>query len=1010
MSVCHRRMRSRSLWVSVVLLAGAGLGTSGSARALDDSVSLSAKSLKSTKAGKAAARASASDSGSAWTPAFPPLFKAPVPVGTAYFVDAVGNEFDSFNPSAQAAATRAVQIKQMESEYKLLPPKSQQALNMGLKLVKLLEEQAMYIEFLRATGGTDSRYPDVVHFVRSARSQVVNVIDGLTRSYPKNDRVTALKSLQLISRLKMGDPSVREEALRFVGQNRNAEQQSVALVGIVLDYDSGKPTSPFGNLEFAANNANDASSRATFRYLSGEVAFAKKQFGQAVSLYQEALKDMGRLRRSDGKIGPLIGRVLARLYQAALARDGLNVDMEVVQAMQSVGAIDAARHYSESVALSNISKQPGRSAKIYADVQNLGDYTNSFNAQLELRILDIYLGAKDLISAQAQWQRVVRSADVLRGQIMGRLLYTQNLALTQAQAKLDGENVARFVSLHDFFVQNSNEYAAREDWTLKVIELLWKTRRAGDVATRADALAGQTKNRDVLLSALRFSLRARESMLGIPAEPKFVRNRKLNGDEQIAQAYVVTLDKLKNVVAGAELEQTVYQAAYLTHLIGQDNPARQRFDDVLSKYPRSKYAGELVSYLLDHAEGKKDWPYVEKVARIALKSKIVPSKPTHKNLQVILENAVYSHAQQLASQGQFEAAAQRFVAFQKEFPKHQNAATALDLAARNYLQAKKTDAAVTQMEALLKSYPTSGYVKETTWQAAELSRGIAQFLRAAKHYEDFARKYQQDGAKRTAWLKSAEMHKSLGRFANAVAHYENHLAQLSSPAEKLKIAREIADTHFKFGRPSEAIAAYERMMKFVSSPDDEIYLRSQILTIHLRQGVEGLARKTAARILSLKPTSQEGFRLQAKAKYSVAYLDAPEIRNRNIQNQKNLATAIKGLVSDYDKTKAMFLASCEVPGLEYCSAGYYEAARLAEEVAKNLLAIELPPTLNPADVNGIRALITQESERLQQETKSFASQAEQALSSGAPDAETAERIRAYAQQSRGESSDTAPLE
>jgi TolA-binding protein len=999
-------IRYRSLWAIVTLIAGLGIAEIPTASAQGD-VSLSAKA---GKAAKSSSRPVAAAGSAVWTPAFPPLFKPPVNPTTVNFADAVGSDFGSLSLSAQAAATRAVQIKQVEAEYKVQPAKSQQSLNVGLRLVKLLEEQAIYVEYLRATGGTDSRYPDLFHFTRSARGQLVNAIDSLTKSFPKNERVVALRSLQLMSRLKMGDPSAREEALRFVGQNRTAEQQSVALVGIVLDYEAGKATSSFGNLEFAANNANEAGARAAFRYLSGEAALAKKQYGQATALFQEALKDMDRFKRSDGKTGPLLGRVLNRLRQAALQRDALNVDGEVIQSMQGAGAIDVARNYSETVALNNIAKQPGRAAKIYADIQDLGEYSNSFKAYLELRILDINLAARDLISGQSQWQRVFKSGDILRTQLPGRILYTQNLAHAQAQSKLDGESIARFVSLHDFFVQNSTDYAAREDWTLKVIELLWKSRRAGDVAMRADALAGQTKDRAVLLSALRYSLRARESLLGISAEPKFVRNRKLNGDEQMAQAYVVTLDKMKSVVTGSELEQSVFQAAYMTHVIGQENPARQRFDDALSKYPRSKYAGESVSYLLESAEYKKDWPYVEKVARLALRMKIVPSKPVHRNLQVIVENAVYSHAQQLSAQGQFEAAANRFAAFQKEFPKHQNAATALDLAARNFLQAKKTDAAVTQMETLLKAYPTSGYVKETTWQAAELSRGIAQFLRAAKHYEDFAKKYPQDGIKRTAWLRSAEMHKSLGRFANSIAHCENYLGQLNSNSEKLKIAKEIADTYFKFGRPAEAIASYERMMKFISSADDEIYLRSQILLVQLRQGVEPLARKTAARLLSLKPVSQEGFRLQAKAKYSIAYLDAPAIRNRNIQNQKNLTQAIKSVLADYDRAKGMFLAACEVPGLEYCSAGYYETAKLAEEVAKILLAVELPPTLNPADVEGIRAQISQGAERLQQETKSFAAQAEQALSLGAPDAETAERIRSFAQQSRGESGDTAPLQ
>lgn len=994
------RTQSFSLWVTVLGITCLNVQTPAHAAKPKNAVSSPTKS----------SQLSVSISASQWTPKFVPLFRAPVLPTRASFSDAVGFDSDTLNTSAQAAATRAVQIRQVEAEYKTQPAKSQQALNVGLKLVKLLEEQCMYLEYLRAAGENDPKYPDVGHFVRSTRSQLINTIEGLLKSFPKNDRNTELRSLQIVSRLKIGDPTVRNEALKFVGSKRSTDQQKVALVGLVLDFDAKKQSSPFGNLEFAASAASDATSRGAIRYFSAELAMSRKSYDRAIASYQDALKDLGRLKRNDGKPGPLTGHLLLRLRQAALLRNNMNVDAEVISAMQSVGSVESARFYAETIALNNLAKQPGRAAKIYADIQESGDSASSTTSSIELRILDIFLGAKDLATAQTQWQRVFKAGDALKPQLIDRILYTQNLALSKANTKLDSDNVSRFVSLHDFFSENSGDYASREEWSLKVIELLWRIKRVEEVVKRSDNLAGQTKKTNVLLSALRFSLRARETMLGLSAEPRFVRSKKLSGDEQTAQAYVVTLDKMKSAVSGPELEQSVFQAAYVTQLMGQEEPARQRFEDALTKYPRSRLSGESVSYLIDSAESKKDWSYVEKIARLALSARIAPSKESHKNLRVVIEKAVYSNAQQLASQGQFEPAAEKFIAFQKEFPRHQNAATALDLAAKNYLQAKKTDAAVTQMEALLKSYSSTGYVKETMWQAAELSRGIAQFLRAAKHYEDFAKKYPKDGVKRSAWLKSAEMHKSLGRFANAVAHYENYLAQLTSNSDKLKIAREIADTHFQFGRPTEAVAAYERMMKFVSNPDDEIYLQSQILRVQLRQGVDSLARKTAARVLNIKPSSADGFRLQAKAKYSIAYLDAPALRTRNVQNRKDLAVAIKSIVADYDKLKSQFLAPCEVPGLEYCSAGYYEAARLSEEIAKIILAVELPPTLNPADVNEIRTLISQNSERLQQESKTYAVQAEQALSNGAPDAETAERIRTYAQQVRGESSDTAPLE
>lgn len=1012
---CRRNVKALTMWAVLGLsLSVIPLSEVVAFESTAPTVSLAAKARVAPKAAKS--RSSKSTKGrdnEKWSPSFSPLFKAPINPSRTYFVDIAGADplvADQVNFSAQAAATRAVQMRQVEAEFKLQPQKSQQALNVGLKLIRLLEEHALYLEHLRAVGGRDSKYADLNHYIKSARSKLVGAIDKIARSFPKNEQMLNLQTTSLVSRLKSGDPTARAAALKFIGSGRSPNQLRVAFVGMLMDFDAGKTSSPFGNLDFAAQNSNNTLVSAASKYYMAELAVSKKQYSQAISLYQESLRDMQRLRRIEGKAGPLMSRVLFRLQQALLSRDKMNIDAEAVQAFQAAGAQEVARFYIEQLALNNVKGQPSRAAKLYAEVQSIGDYSKSFNSYLELRILDIYLNSRDLIMSQTQWQRIGQLNDVLGQVVTGRVFYTQELALTQAQAKLDGENIARFVSLHDFFVQNYPSYASREDWVIKVIDILAKARRAADVATRADALIATTRDKGILLTALRYSLRARESLLGLSAEPKLIAKKRLTADEQVAQAYVVTLDKMEASGVGKEVEQAKFQAAYVTHLLGQENPARQRFEAAIGKFSKSTYSKDSVSYLLADSQAAKDWPYTEKIARLALKLGISPSNPEHKNLRVILENAVYSHAQQLSAQGKFEPAAQRFVAFQKEFPSHKNAATALDLASKNYLKAKKTDAAVTQMESLIKNYPTSGYVKETTWQAAELSKGIAQFLRAANHYEKFATKYVQDGKKRNAWLSSAEMHKSLGRFANAIAHYEKHLNQLSNSSEKLKVSREIADIHFKYGRSAEAIAAYERMMKFISTSDDELYLRSQILFIQTRQGLESEAKKTVARMISLKPSGQEGYKNQAKAKYSLARMESPALRERDVQNRRDLGPAVRSLGTDYDRVKALFLASCEVPGLEYCSSGYYETARLAEELAKNLLEIELPPTLNPAEVNGIRTSISQTAERLQADSKSFAAQAEQALSNGAPDAETAERIRSYAQQMRGESDESVPLD
>ncbi|MEY2988243.1 MAG: hypothetical protein RJB13_1764, partial [Pseudomonadota bacterium] len=915
---CRRSLRALSTWAVLGMCLSVGVLSSQTFASASDSFDgLPVKAMLARAGSKVergrSGKSVQSNKNEKWSPSFTPLFKAPINPSRAYFVDVAGADptvFDQMNFSAQAAATRAVQMRQVEAELKLQPQKSQQALNVGLRLIKLLEEHALYLEYLRSVGGRDSKYADLNHYVKSARSKLVGVIDKVARNFPKNDKMLSLQSTSLVSRLKSGDPTARTAALKFVGSGRSPNQLRVAFVGMLIDYDGGSTSSPFGNLDFAAQNSNSNLVSAASKYYMAESAASKKQFSQAITLYQESLRDMQQLRRIEGKAGPLMSRVLYRLHQSLLNRDKLNLDTEAVQSFQAAGAQEVARFYTEQVALNNIKSQPSRAAKLYAEVQSIGDYSKSFNSYLELRVLDIYLSSRDLIMGQTQWQRIGQLNDVLGRVVTSRVFYTQELALAQAQAKLDGENIARFVSLHDFFVKNYRDYAAREDWVIKVIDILAKAKRAADVASRADALISTTRDKGTLLTALRYSMRAREALLGLAAEPKLIPKKRLSADEQVAQAYIVTLDKMATSASGKEAEQAIFQAAYVTHLLGQDDPARQRFEAAIGKFPKGNYSKDSVSYLLSDSQGAKDWVYTEKVVRLALKLGISPSNPEHKNLRVILENAVYSHAQQLSAQGKFEAAALRYVAFQKEFSKHKNAATALDLASKNFLKAKKTDAAVTQMESLIKNYPTSGYVKETTWQAAELSKGIAQFLRAANHYERFATKYEQDGKKRSAWLASAEMHKSLGRFANAVSHYEKHLNQLSNSAEKLKIAREIADIHFKYGRSAEAMAAYERMMKFVSNSDDELYLRSQILAIQTRQGLDSEAKKTVARMISLKPSGQEGYKNQAKAKYNLARMESPALRERDVQNRRDLGPAVRSVGVDYDRVKALYLAAC----------------------------------------------------------------------------------------------------
>ncbi|MCA2959379.1 MAG: tetratricopeptide repeat protein [Silvanigrellales bacterium] len=943
---------------------------------------------------------------------FAPLFGTPAQPPAWMAGDFVGRDPEitgEMNFTAQAAAARASQIRQTASDFRLQKPGSQPALQVGANLIRLYEEQAMYLENVRGLGLRDPAFSDINHAVKTTRAQLVNIIDQVLKQFPAAAPRSKWKATLLVSRIKIGDPSASRDALTFVRQAKGDEGQRVILTGVAWDAMAGRSKGSFGSIDSVLELDIDGQSRAAFKLFKAE-SLAKAKSNGALAAYEEAAKEGGAIRTPEGSLGPVSLRASARLIETALAQRSDTIDPDLVATLQGLGLLDAARYYAEQVALRSVARQPQRAMSAYADILQIGDPTPELRTRVEFRVLDIALFSRDPVSTEQQWARIKELPNGMQtAGVEPRIAGTQSLLWGEVTKKPGGENVDRFVRMHDVFAANNESYAANEDWALKTVEGLWRIKRATDTATRGDAVAAKARRADVKVAALRYSARARESILGVNPEPSYARRSKAAGNTSVIGAYVATLDTLSPLVKGDEADRGLFQGAYLTHQAGNAESARKRFEDALNRLPRAKYASGAVSYLIDDAQGTKDWVYVEKIARLAERKSVRPAEKRHADLRGIVEVAVFEQATKLAADAQHEAAANKFLAFQKEFPKSRRAEVALDTAAKNFVLAKKIDVAVTTMELLFGTYPQSPYAKEARWQSAELSKGLGQMLRAANHYEAFAKLYKKEGQQRQAWLKAADMHKGLGRYASAIADYEIYMKE--APAqEKVRVAKDIADMQFKFGKSTEALAAYDRVIKMSRNADDEIFARAQMIEIYMRMSQEANARAMISRVLDLKPASQDGFRTLARAKFSLAKLEARDMKDIDPMREAQLKRAVDEIVRRYDKVKSLYLASCEVPGLELCSVGYYETAKLAEQVAGKLLEVELPPTLDLKEVGPIKAAVTAGSKRLSEESKSFAQQAESALSSGAPDADTADRIRNYAAQHRGDASGSVPLE
>ncbi len=934
-----------------------------------------------------------------------PLFAEPRVPQLNFLTDFIGRDQDvvqvmSFD--ASQVETRMTQLRAMEQDFQSMQGKSREAMQLGVRVLSLHHQHALYLENIRGLGLTDKRYPDIDHFIKVARRHVISYSQKLLKAYPQSPYGRKWRISEIISRMRIGDDSVFKTAVAFAKKTSgSAEANRIKALGAALTA-SGKTRQNYGSLDSALELNIDAHSMSSLKLLAAE-SLVKKNKARSMRLFQQAAREGLGIKRPGGDSGPITKRASARILHLAVSSKPRRPDSGVVDFFQGIGMREHVQFYIEQAALNNIPRSPETAIGVYDSLFNINGTSREARSRVALRTLDIAISARKLPLIEDRWKRLSRESNKMKTQeVFSRVLKTQNLSWSTVTKKPTPANVEQFVRLHDSFSRSIPLYASDDKWKLRSLEALSTVNQHGQVSKRADVVAREAKTPKTKLAALRFSARAKEKLIGITQVPKFSKNPSLNGGRKLSLDYIAVNQAIIPLVSGTEKERAMFQVAYMTMQVKGRKEGNQSFMTTLKSNPRSPLAPSAAAYLLDDALSQNDYVFTERLARSLKKWSIRPSTKRFANLNAILEFAVFEQAKFLAQQNKNAEAANKFVAFQKEFPKSKKADMALHLASRNYTAARQVDSSIKQMERLLEFYPKSPLAKETLWAAAEQSKSIGQLLRSARHYSSFGNRYRTEGIDRSAWYRAAELHKSLGRFSDSIASYEKHMNAVTNKTEKVRVAKEIASMQHKYGSAQEGLASYDRVIKLASDRSTEVWARYHMVEIFLRQSMDIEARAASKKLLSISVTDKESLTLQARTRFNMGRLEASKIAEVDPMRESNLYAAVQSLIKVYNETKKNLIAPCEVPGLEWCSVGYYEAAKLSESTAEKLLTVRPPPTLDPAVVNKVTLLVKQESDRLIAESNAYASQAETALSQGAPDAEVAERIRSYAQRSRGQ--------
>ncbi|MFZ9521787.1 MAG: tetratricopeptide repeat protein [Silvanigrellaceae bacterium] len=939
-----------------------------------------------------------------WSLSVDPVFKGPLIKKFATPSDLTGRDrqiLENLDYKPTGTKMRLDQIRKLTGDLKKAPIRSEAALNASLSMLRLYEEQGMVFEWMRVVGIADPKYPDLGATLKNIRRQQAQRYQELILNYPKNPNIKQWKFKLTVARLKLGDPSVRDEAVAMLKTLQGAEQHELAAVGVTQDAAAGRLPSPFGNIEQIMQSSTDQYEGAAFKLILAEQEIAKNKIPSAVALLQDVIATSKNIRKGDKEQTPgtILQAAAAMLIEAAL-KTGTGVNQEVYQTLVNNDLVEYARSYLEEVALKIYPKNLASALKAYGDALSAGQSNDALKIRVETRMLDLTIASNDPRMILIAWERVVSRGIQKTTSLDSQMLQSMNIVMSQFKMKPDKDLALRIVAMHDSFVRGFEAYATREDYELRMIDILAQTQQYSEVGKRSERAAVKFKDKMNRIAALQHNLKARQQLMGLGPVIKIASGQKIVGEPAMAAGYIANADKLRQLLSKFEGDDLQYTAAFVQLLTSTSKQVPlARFEEAFTRAPRNALAADSASVLLEYLIQKKELLDAEKFIRIMMKNSIVPSKDPYRSLAKVLENVVFEHAKQLFESKQYDQAGMRFAAFQKEFPGSANSPVALERSGAAFGLANKIDFSMSAYDLYLKLYPKNPQSKEIRWSAAELARNSKSWQKAAEHYQFYAQLHPEDGLTRKVSLRAAECFRDAGKIPEAISEYERYLKVVKTPAEQRVTLEAIAGLAQKANNGVIALSALERLSKIVTVSDDVINVNFNLLMVYQKLGRDEQAKKAAGLAVSTRPATADGFKIQAKAKYAFAKFEVNGLRTRQVMNQKDLKVALQNLVKDYERLKSNLLAPCEIPGVDWCSLGYFEVSKLSSDLGKLLAVVEPSNDLDEQVVSELKSMILFNRDKFKSEARSFALQAEDALnSSGGPDQESIEKMKVYIQQ------------
>lgn len=285
---------------------------------------------------------------------------------------------------------------------------------------------------------------------------------------------------------------------------------------------------------------------------------------------------------------------------------------------------------------------------------------------------------------------------------------------------------------------------------------------------------------------------------------------------QLKLEFVAASDRYAAAVPNSEkVPKVLYKAAETYYAYDHFEEARRRFASLIDGYSQdqvAEYASNLTieSYL---SEGKYD--EVEDFTRGLLARAAAPGerRDFKEDLVKFKSGAMFKIADELASSGQYQKAADTYLALLEENPKNEFADSALNNAAVAFEKVQRYDSASRLYERLVSEHPKSPLADNALFRVGLNAERFFDLDKATRSYLELTEKYPKSNRRPDAIYNAALALENTQRYEDAAEQYQRYCKLFPDRDDAPQVCFRAGVVYEKMKQPQRVISTYRTFIK-----------------------------------------------------------------------------------------------------------------------------------------------------------------------------------------------------